>query len=195
MAYLTNDQLNALNFKHLGGNVRLSDKAVVYGAERIEIGDNTRIDDFCLISAGQGGIKIGKHVHVACYCSLIGAARITLEDFSGISGRVSVYSSSDDFSGDWLTGPTVAEQFTNVDSRPVTIGRHVVVGVGSVVLPGVEIGEGSTVGALSLVSKSCGPYGIYVGVPARFAKARSRKVADLELEFMAFLDRESGGGS
>jgi len=52
MAYLGPQDLRNLGFKRLGSGVQLSDKASVYGAARIEIGDNTRIDDFCVLSAG-----------------------------------------------------------------------------------------------------------------------------------------------
>src|SRR5438874_7552631 len=104
MAFLSQLQLEAIGFLSLGKNVQLSEKAAIYGADRISIGDNSRIDDFCVLSAGEGGINIGRHVHVACLCSCIGAAQIELHDFSGISSRTAIYSSSDDFSGEFLTG-------------------------------------------------------------------------------------------
>ncbi|SHI60699.1 galactoside O-acetyltransferase [Hymenobacter daecheongensis DSM 21074] len=185
MAFLTQEQLQTLGFKSLGKNVLLSDKAAVYGAQNISIGDNCRIDDFCIISAGAGGIILGRHVHIACYVSLIGHASIIIDDFAGLSGRTSVYSSSDDFSGDFLTGPTVSADFTNVKHAAVHIGKHVVIGAGTVILPGVEIGEGSAIGSMSLVSKSCKAFGVYTGVPARFAKRRNDKIMELELAFLA----------
>ena len=40
---------------------------------------NSRIDDFCVLSAGEGGIEIGDYVHVAVFCMLIGAGKIKLE--------------------------------------------------------------------------------------------------------------------
>lgn len=182
MAFLNEDQLKALHFKSLGKNVKLSDKASIYGAERIEIGDNTRIDDFCILSAGEGGIKIGRHVHVACYVSLIGKGKVELKDFSGLSSRVAVYSSSDDYSGEWMTNPTVPENLTCVQSGPVIIGKHVVVGTGSCILPNVEIGDGSAVAALSLVQKSFGASVLIGGIPARVIKARESRLFDLEKE-------------
>ena len=50
MAYLTEDELKTLGFKSLGENVKISDKASIYDAHNIQIGDNSRIDDFCVIS-------------------------------------------------------------------------------------------------------------------------------------------------
>jgi len=180
MAFLTEDAVAALGFAHIGRDVRISDKASIYRAERISIADHARIDDFCILSAGQGGIAVGRYVHIACYCSLIGDARIEFEDFSGLSSRVAVYSSSDDFSGGALAHPTVPEDLRRVSSAPVVLRRHALVGAGSVILPGVTLGEGSSVGALSLVRNDLDAFWVYAGIPAR--KLRRRKTDLLALE-------------
>ena len=180
MAYLGQQDLRRLGFRRLGSGVLLSDKASVHGAERIEIGDNTRIDDFCVLSAGEGGISIGRHVHVAVYTSLIGAGRITIEDFANLSSRISIYSSNDDYSGEYMTNPTVPAEYTNVTRLPVTIGRHAIVGSGSVVLPGVTIHAGVAIGALSLVRSDCDAFGIYAGVPAKRIGDRKRGLLEHE---------------
>ena len=93
MFYSQND-LEKIGFKSLGENVLISDKASIYGAENIEIGSNVRIDDFCIISAGAGGIKIGNYIHIACYAHLIGSGEIVLEDHSQVSAKVSIFSVS-----------------------------------------------------------------------------------------------------
>ena len=71
-----------------------------------------------------------------------------------------------------------------MELAPVFLGRHVIIGSGSVILPGCTIGEGSSVGALSLVTKNLDSWGVYVGAPARLAKARSKKLLDLEKRLM-----------
>jgi acetyltransferase-like isoleucine patch superfamily enzyme len=182
MAYLGQQGLRDLGFKHLGSNVELSDKASVYGAARIEIGDNTRIDDFCVLSAGEDGISIGKHVHVAVYTSLIGAGRIEIGDFANLSSRVSVYSSNDDYSGEYMTNPTIPAEYTNVTKLPVTIGSHVIVGSGSVILPGVTLRSGAAVGALSLIKSDCDAFGIYAGVPAKRIGDRKRGLLERQAD-------------
>ena len=186
LAIWNQDQLDGFGFKRLGSNIRLSQQASVYGAANIEIGDNVRIDDFCVLSAGAGGIAIGCNVHIAVHSTLMGAARIELHDFSGLSSRVSTYSSTDDYSGEVLTNPTVDAQFTGVRSEPVTLGRHVIVGTGSVILPGVTMHEGSAAGAMSLIRRDCDAFGIYAGIPARRIAARSRRLLGLEEEFRKF---------
>jgi acetyltransferase-like isoleucine patch superfamily enzyme len=177
-------ELERMGFAALGRDVKLSDRAAVYGASRIALGDHVRIDDFCVLSAGEGGIAIGQHVHVAVFCSLIGAARIELADFAGLSSRVSIYSSSDDYTGATLTNPTVPSEFTRVEHAPVRVGRHVIVGAGSVVLPGVTLHEGSAVGGLSLVSRDCEAFTVYSGVPARRVGPRSRELLEVERRFL-----------
>lgn len=185
MAMLGPAQLSSIGLGSYGNNVQISDKASIYGASRIHIGSNVRIDDFCVLAAGEGGIRIGNYVHIAVACSLIGASPITLEDFSGLSSRVAIYSSSDDYSGNSLTNPTVPNEFKSLNNAPVRLGRHVIVGSGSIVLPGVNIDNGCAIGALSLLTRDCTEFGIYAGNPARRIKDRSRKLLDLERKLLS----------
>ena len=182
MAFYTQIELEALGFKHVGKNVKLSKLASIYKAANIEIGDNSRIDDFCVLSAGKEGISIGKYVHIAVYTSLIGAGRITMEDYTCLSSRCSVYSSNDDYSGEYMTNPTVPSQYTNVSHAPVTIKKHSLIGAGSIILPGVIIEECVAVGSLSLVNKSLEAGFVYAGQPAKKIKQRSRNCETLENE-------------
>lgn len=172
-----------MGFASLGENVLISEKSSIYGASRIHLGKNIRIDDFCVISAGENGIYIGNNVHIACYCSLIGKEKITMDDFSGLSSKVSIYSSTDDYSGNALTNPTVADKFTNVISKPVYLGKHVIVGAGSIVLPGVVLDTGVSVGALSLVTKSFEEFLIIGGTPAKILKPRCKNILELEWKY------------
>jgi galactoside O-acetyltransferase len=190
-SFYTPAELDGMGFKRIGDDVSLSRKASVYGAGAIEIGDHVRIDDFCVLSGGSG-IALGSYIHVACYCALFGGAGITMEDFSGLSARVTVYSESDDYSGRSLTNPMVPRRFRpKYHSAPVTLKRHVIVGVGSTLLPGVTLEEGVAVGAHSLVTKSCEAWSLYFGCPASKIKNRSRALLDLERQFLA---EEAGAG-
>ena len=167
MSVYTPEELQALGFKALGKNVRISRKASIYNPAAISIGDHVRIDDFCVLSAGAGGIEIGCFIHIAVYSALIGAGRIGIADYANLSSRVTVYSSNDDYSGAYMTNPTVPSEYTNVSSQPVYIGKHVIIGSGSVVLPGSDVGLGVAIGALSLVKGNFEEFGVYAGVPAK----------------------------
>ena len=140
MGFLSREQLETLGFSELGSNVFISDKASFYNPTKISVGSHVRIDDFCVLSAGEGGIKIGDYVHIAVFSSLIGSGRIKLSDFVNISSRVSIYSSNDDYSGTSMSNPMVPREFKNVQSANVELHKHVIVGSGSVVLPGVTNG-------------------------------------------------------
>ena len=177
---LSSSDMEEIGFASVGQNVKISQNAKFYGADRIHIGNHVRIDDFCVLSAGSGGIRIGNYVHIAVYSSLIGGGSIFLDNFSGLSSRVSIYSSNDDYSGSAMTNPTVPAEFTNVRHAAVSLGRHVIVGSGSVILPGVTLEEGVAVGALSLINRNCAAFGIYVGNPAKRIKDRQRDLLTLE---------------
>ena len=179
MSYYDEDELRGLGLAAVGRGVQVSRKASLHGPARITIGDHARIDDFCVVSAGAGGIRIGRHVHVAVYSCLIGQGRIELDDYAGLSSRVTVYSSNDDYSGEHMSNPTVPPAFTNVTHAPVHIGRHVIVGSGSVILPGCTLHEGSGVGALSLVRADCEAFGMYFGAPARRIGRRAQTMIAL----------------
>lgn len=187
MSFYTQKELQDLGFNFVGENVLVSRKSSLYGIKNISIGDNSRIDDFCVISASDNGIYIGKNVHIAVFCSLIGAEKIELSDYSGLSSRVSIYSSSDDYSGNWMTNPTIPDDFTNVVSKPVILNKHVIIGSGTVVLPGVILDEGVAVGALSLITKKFKANVIISGVPARVIKKRNTGYIDIEYKMSNML--------
>jgi len=180
MAYLSESELKKIGFANLGENILISDKCSIYNPHLIAIGSHVRIDDFAVISPSMEPFSIGNYVHIATHCSLIGRAAIEMKDFSGLSGRVSIYSSSDDYSGKFLTNPTVPDQFTNVFSAPVRLGRHVIVGAGTVILPGVTIGDGSAVSALALVKRDLPNEVIAGGNPCRTIKPRKKDWRDWE---------------
>lgn len=180
MSFLSQKELNNMGFRFLGKNVLISDKCSLYNTKNISIGDNTRIDDFCILSAGDEGIEIGRYVHIACYSSLIGKGKIIMKDYSGISSRVSVYSSSDNYDGEYMTNPCLPDNVTNTTHKDVIIGKHVVIGSNSVVLPGVILADGCSIGAMSLVNKSVNGQDVMVGIPIKKIKGRKSNIFDLE---------------
>lgn len=183
-SFYSEAELREIGFRSLGERVSISRKASLYNPAAISVGDAVRIDDFCVL-AGGSGISLGSYVHLGCFSALFGGAGIVMEDFSGLSARVLVYSESDDYTGHSLTNPTLPPRFRPRLSRgKVVLGRHVIVGASSTLLPGVVLGEGAAVGAHSLVTKSCEAWWIYFGVPAKKLKRRSRELLALEREFL-----------
>lgn len=185
MPFLSQEQLNLMGFKKLGSNVRIGDKAAIYNADEVMIGDNSRIDDFCVIS---GKVSIGRNVHIAVFCNVAGGSEgVTLEDFAGLAYGCHVFSQSDDYTGRTLTNPTVPAAFKRETKKAVRIGRHCIVGTSSLIFPGVTLGEGCSVGAMSMVTKSTDEWSVYFGVPAKKLKDRKRNLLELE---QAYLNNE-----
>jgi len=190
-SYYSREELPSLGLASCGVDVLISRKTSLYAPERLHVGNHVRIDDFVVITCGQDQhVRIGDHVHVAAHAALFGDGGIVLEDFVGVSGRTSIYSATDDYGGDVLTNPTVPPHLKRVIRGRVLLCRHVVVGAGSVILPGVTVGEGSATGAMTLVNGDLDPWGIYVGVPARLLRPRSRGLLACEAELDAL---EAGG--
>ena len=144
MAYYTEQQLVNMGFKALGKNVKISDKASIYNCDEIEIGDNSRIDDFCVIS---GKVVIGVNVHITPQCLVAGGEKgIFFDNFTTIAYGVKIFSQSDDYSGKTLTNSTVPKQYKSEIFDKVHIRRHSIVGAGAIILPGVNLAEGTSVG-------------------------------------------------
>lgn len=182
MAFLSQEKLKSIGFRYLGKNVRISEKASIYNPESIEIGDNSRIDDFCVLS---GRVLIGRNVHIAVYNNIAGGELgVQLDDFSGIAYGCHIFSQSDDYSGQTLTNPTIPDIYKKEIKAAIFLGRHVIIGAGSVVLPGVRVEEGCSIGAMSMVTKSTEAWSIYFGIPARRIKARKKDLLELEKQYL-----------
>jgi len=177
MGYLTASQLAGVGFKSYGENVFISDKCSVYGAENISLGSNVRIDDFCILAAECTSAKlvIGNYIHLAISTAIFAGAGVYIGDFCTISAKSTIYSRSDDYSGEFLlTGPHIREEYTMVDSRPVIMNNYSVVAAHSLVLPGVEFGEGAVLGSMSLAKENLESWSIFGGIPAMKIKKRKR---------------------
>ena len=152
MAYLTNNELISLGFCKIGKNVLISDKAAIYNTKNISLGDHSRIDDFCVIS---GTVDIGKYVHITPMCLIAGGQKgVVLEDFSTLAYGVKIFSQSDDYSGTTMVNSLIPTKYKDESFAKVIIKRHVIIGAGSTVFPGVTIEEGCSIGAMSLVNTS-----------------------------------------
>jgi len=170
-SFYTEEELAGFGLKKYGNNALISRKCSIYSPEKISLGDNVRIDDFCILS---GDIVLGSYIHIGAYCALYGSLGIEMENYSGLSPRCTILSASDDFSGDYLVGPTMPEGTTNVRGGKVTFRKYTTVGAGCIIFPNITIEEGAAVGTMSLVNKNLEEWGFYVGIPVRKIKERSR---------------------
>lgn len=191
MSFYTIEELRALKIKLKNNpqNILVSKKISMHNPHLMELGNNIRIDDFTILS---GKISIGNFVHIASYVGLYANnEKINIEDFVSISSKVNIFSSSDDYSGEYLANPTIPNQFKNITCNEINIKKHSMIGASSVILPtsfGLE--EGVSVGAMSLVMRKTQPWSVYFGIPAKKISNRSKNVINLEKELM----QSMGGG-
>lgn len=183
------------NFRRVGKNVKIGAKVYFRYPELVEIGDNVIIDEFCYFTCA---VSLGSFVHIGPHCSAIGGrnGKLTMSDYSGLSAGCRIICGSDDyFSG--LTNPSVPVQFRGpVKVGEVFLGRHAVLGTGSVVHPSVRLGEGSATGSMTLVTRDLAPWTVFVGIPARESALRDRdRILGLEREFEAWRASDQAGKS
>ena len=181
--YYQSSELKTFGFKKVGKNVKVAKNCTIVGLNNISLGSHIRIDSNVIIAATKGYLKLGNYIHIGAGCYLSCESGITLSNFSGLSQGIHIYSASGDFSGKSLNHPTVPKKYQLVKSAPVFLKEHVIIGTGSVILPGVTIGKGSSVGALSLVHISLDEWGVYFGVPVKKVNIRSKKVLALAKDF------------
>ena len=180
-------ELKKLELAAYGDEVYINRSVQFFGTRRIRIGSHVRIDAFCVISAGDGemGVTIGSYIHLSAGVMILGSGGVTMEDFSTLSANVCVFSSSDDYSGGAMSNPMVPSEFRNVAHRPVVFRKHALVGSGSVVLPGVTVGLGAAVGALTVLRKDVPAFAIVGGNPARRLGTRDRSLLEREEDFVS----------
>jgi galactoside O-acetyltransferase len=173
--YLNPEQMSQLPFKSLGHDVMIHERVTLVGIENISIGSHVRIDPEVILLA-TGPLTIGCYTHIAAGVFIAAKAGFEMRDFANIAHGARIYTVNDDYSGEYLMGPTIPPDLLSLSPGPVLMEQHANVGAGAVILPGVTLAEGSVLGALSMIGKSTAPWTIYAGVPAKPVKERRRDV-------------------
>jgi acetyltransferase-like isoleucine patch superfamily enzyme len=173
------------SLKACGKNVIIGKTVRIRYPHLVSIGDNCIIDDFTYISTA---LTLEGFNHISAGCKIIGgpSSLVTMQSFSTFSPNVTVAAGSDDYIGGIATPLVDAEFKGNVSYGTVTIGRHCIIGAGAVILPNVNLMDGASVGALSLVNKSLDAWALYAGIPVKEIKKRNRaQILDFEEQFLA----------
>lgn len=117
--------------------------------------------------------RLGKNVMVNCNATFIDTCEISLGD------RTMMGPNCNFFSGTHPLDPTVRNGTRGPESgKPIRIGEDCWFGGNCIVLPGVNIGKGCTIGAGSVVTKDVPAYHCVAGNPARII--RKIEVSGLE---------------
>jgi dTDP-4-amino-4,6-dideoxy-D-glucose acyltransferase len=172
---LNSKQYDYSLLKSCGEDVFISQQVEIRRPHLVTIGKHVAIDTGVYITTRA---DIGDYVHLAPYITVIGGEKshLIVEDFVTIAAGTRVIAGSDDFMGEGFTSVTVPDQYRDTITHSVIcLKKFAGIGTNVVVFPGVTIGEGSVIGACSLVTKDTEPWTIYVGVPARPLKVRPKE--------------------
>jgi len=172
--YYDENELRTMGFKSVGIDVRVSKYAIIKYPNEVSIGNHVAIDSFVYISVRM---DIGNRVHIPPFTGISGGKKsyCCFEDYTFCSEGCKIICGSDDYVGIGLPNPMIPEKFR----VPVIYGEIIFkkfsgIGANVTVFPNVTIGEGTLVGACSLVTKSLEPWGIYRGIPAQRMKERQK---------------------
>ena len=152
---------------------KIYELAKVVGQDNFKLGLNSQIDDFCFINAGDKCV-IGRNVHIASFTSIVGGGECYIDDFAGLSAGCRLITASDDFTGSYLTNPTVPAEYTNVTKGVIKIGKHAIIGTNSVIFPNVTIGEGCAVGAGAIIRKNLKSWTVYAMMNGKLKELKER---------------------
>jgi galactoside O-acetyltransferase len=182
--YLTPETLSSMPFKSLGHDVMIHERVTLVGIENISIGSHVRIDPDVILLA-TGPLTIGCYTHIATGVFIAAKAGFEMKNFANIAHGSRIYTVNDDYSGEYLMGPTIPADLLGLNEGPVLMEEQSGLGAGAIILPGVTLAQGSMLGALSLLGKSTEPWTMYGGVPAKPIKKRRRDVLMKGRELLA----------
>jgi len=173
-------------FKYEGKNVKIFETAKIINPENISIGDESIIADFSFIYAIGKGIEIGNFCHITEHAIVQAGGLVRFGDFSAIGPRTTVLAATDDYEGNGFIGMKLfGDKYRKLFMADVIIEKHVHIGMGSILMPGVTIGEGCSIGAGSLVTKSMPPWTICYGSPCKPIRSKPKeKQLEKEKEFL-----------
>lgn len=159
----------------LGQDVFVHENAEFTRPELVKIGNHVAIDYgfYCTTK-----LNLGDYVHISPHVAVIGGKKtgLTAEDFCFISAGSKLIGGSETFFGHGLVGPLIPEEFKDDQiMKPIVLRRFSGTLANSIVLPGVIMGEGSVLGANSMLKESTEPWTVYAGNPARPIRTRIKK--------------------
>ena len=150
----------------------------VRGKQYIKIGKgfttgfNCRIDALNINNFGEKYlIEIGENVEINDEVHIGATEKIIIEDNVLIASKVYISDHNHgSYKGDEQDSPMSIPKERKIHSSPIRIEKNVWIGELCCILQGVTIGEGSIIGAMSVVTKDIPPYTIAVGSPAKLIK-------------------------
>ena len=154
--------------KSVGNDLQVAPQVVLKHPETMEFGDSVFIGAQTMIQGRfDGTCKIGNHVWIGPQ-AYFDARDIILEDYVGWGPGAKVLGSA--HTGEPRNVPIIA---TGLVIKPVRVGLGADIGMNASILPGINIGAHSIVGAGSVVTNDVPEYAIVAGAPAKVLRFRN----------------------
>lgn len=146
-------------------------KSVIYRSVRKDIvpfntfsmGNYSVIEDYAIINNAVGDIVIGNHARIGLGDTIIGP--VSIGDKVNLAQNIVISALNHNYED---VGKSIADQGINIQT--VIIENDVWIGANSIILAGVHIGKHVVIGAGSVVTKDIPPYSVALGNPARIVK-------------------------
>jgi len=154
--------------KRCGAGVLIETGVRIFHPETISLGDRVYIGHETILKGyHRGSLDVGDDTWVGQRCFFHSAGGIRIGCEVGIGPEVKMLTSSHDFGPE--RQPVIRYGLT---FAPIEVEDGVDLGIASILLPGVRVGEGAVIGAGSVVTHDVPPYEVWAGVPARFLRRR-----------------------
>lgn len=164
-------------FKKVGNDSHFSFPLTIYGAENISIGNNFTIGERCKLRTFSNWgnqffspqIVISNNVTIQSDCHISAIDSVIIEDNVLMASFIYI---SDHSHGklDYIETQKTPIERPLYSKGPIRICKNVWIGEKASILPGVTIGEGSIIGANSVVTHDIPPFSIACGAPARIIR-------------------------
>lgn len=186
-------------FKYLGKNFLINIGVIVEGPSEISIGDNVRIDSYCIISAGKiknkkknfhinsnkksisiGSLTIGKNVRINARSSIYAYGGVNIMDDCVLSEGCKIFSSTHIPNDLTDTKKIIKINHANnyMDSPSVSssiiISNNTFLGVETLIMPGTFVGANSFVAPKSFLKNTFKENSFISGSPAKRIGKRFR---------------------
>lgn len=163
-----NGHVDRALLKHVGDNVVIEEGVRIFHPETVSLGNHVYIGHETMLKGYyKGYLEIGNGSWIGQRCFFHSAGGLHIGENVGIGPEVKILTSVHDFDSTHQPVMHFPLKFSPVEIRP-----GVDIGIGSILLPGVTIGEGAVIGAGSVVTADVPAYEVWAGVPAR--KLRDR---------------------
>lgn len=168
----SNCELRNQNQLYVGDNAIIKSFTIVNSRSKekeygIHLGKESCIKEYCYIDSYGGYINIGDYVSISQNSILAGQGGIEIGDYTMIGGHTYILSSNHKFS-------TIEVPYSALGSSKTKtiIGKNVWIGGGSIILPGIQIGNHAVIGAGSVVDKNVAEKSIFYNSRSKYKEEK-----------------------